>query len=84
MELAKEEDDSAARQAFRRVRELDPKYVPAYFQEAQLLASRGNAGEAKILLKEGIALARQTGDSHAAGEMTDFLESLCGETDNGR
>jgi hypothetical protein len=76
MELAKGNEDSAARQAFRRVRELDPNYVAAYFQEAQFLAGRGQNEEARTLLRDGIAIARRTGDSHAAGEMTDFLESL--------
>lgn len=76
MELSKEGDVAAASQAFKRVRELDPRYVPAYFQEGQMLASEGEVDSAREILQQGIAVARQVGDSHALGEMTEFLETL--------
>ena len=43
-------------------------YVPAWFQRGQLLA--------RDVLIEGVTVARRVGDSHAEGEMTEFLESF--------
>lgn len=78
MELAKLGEVEQAQQSFRKVRQLDANYVPAYFQEGQMLAHSGRIEEAQALLRAGIAVARQIGDSHALGEMTDFLDSLSG------
>ncbi|MEX0701234.1 MAG: tetratricopeptide repeat protein [Planctomycetales bacterium] len=61
---------------FDRVIELDPNYVPAYFQKGQALAERGEVAAAREALTAGIAAARRTGDTHALGEMTGFLEAL--------
>jgi hypothetical protein len=36
----------------------------------------GDDDRAREILRAGIAIARRTGDEHAAGEMTGFLESL--------
>lgn len=76
MELTKEGVVSEACSAFSRVRELDPNYVPAYFQEGQLLARDGQIEAAREILQNGLAVAQQVGDSHAFGEMTEFLNSL--------
>jgi len=76
MELAKLEERDPALAAFRRVRELDPNYVSAYFQEGQFLAGIEAVEEAKSILQAGIAVAVKIGDSHARGEMTDFLDGL--------
>ena len=51
-------------------------YVPAWFQRGQLLAGEGREQQARDVLIEGVAVARRVGDSHAEGEMTEFLESL--------
>lgn len=67
-------DESLAR--YGRVTELDPEYVPAYFQRGQLLARTGNVPAAREVLLTGIDVARRTGDSHALGEMTEFLATL--------
>ena len=56
--------------------EEDPDYVPAWFQRGQLLAGANREEEARGVLVEGIDVARRVGDSHAEGEMTEFLESL--------
>ena len=53
-----------------------PDYVPAWFQRGQLLAGANRVEEAREVLGEGIGVARRVGDSHAEGEMTEFLESL--------
>ncbi|WP_437201552.1 tetratricopeptide repeat protein [Planctomicrobium sp. SH664] len=76
MELAKGGDLTQIREAFRKTLELDPNYVPAHFQFGQALAARGEIDDARRVLENGVEVARRVGDSHALGEMTEFLESL--------
>ena len=54
----------------------DPAYVPAFFMAAQQLARLDRIDEARAYLRDGIEEARNQGDSHAAGEMSEFLASL--------
>lgn len=56
----------------------DPPYVPAFFMLAQHLVRRdeGLVNDARTALRDGIEVARQQGNSHAAGEMSEFLASL--------
>jgi hypothetical protein len=51
-------------------------YVPAFFMAGQQLTRLERIGEARAVLREGIAVADRTGDTHAAGEMREFLTSL--------
>jgi hypothetical protein len=51
-------------------------YVPAFFMAAQQLANLGELEEARGILRVGIEQAREQGDLHAAGEMSEFLASL--------
>jgi hypothetical protein len=51
-------------------------YVPAFFMAAQQLARLSRIVEARTALREGIELARAAGNSHAAGEMSEFLTTL--------
>ncbi len=51
-------------------------YVPAFFMSGQQLAKLGRVFEARRFLRDGIEHARQQGDQHAAGEMSEFLASL--------
>lgn len=76
MELFKESQTEEALAAFARVREIDTNYVPAYFQPGQMLAQEGRIEEAQSILQAGIKVARETGDDHALGEMTEYLETL--------
>lgn len=76
LELAKEGDLDAA---ISRLRELTcdaPPYVPAFFQAAQLLVPEDRLEEARAFLRDGIEHAREQGNSHAAGEMSQYLSSL--------
>lgn len=63
-------------QAFRRVHELDARYVAAYFMCAQLLAESGDVDGARAELVTGMAAAREVGDDHAFGEMEQLRASL--------
>jgi len=76
MELAKAQryDESVSR--FSRVLELDPNYIPAYFQKARTLLSMGDVDATKLELQRGIERAAACGDMHAKAEMEDFLSSL--------
>lgn len=65
-----------AEQQFRRVLELDAKYVAAYFQLGKLAADQDKLEAARKWLEQGIEVAEQVGDHHALGEMQDFLDSL--------
>lgn len=64
-------------ETFQRVHGIDPKYVPAYFMCAQVLAEfLADAIGARRELEAGIAVASEVGDDHAAAEMTAMLETL--------
>ncbi|MEZ6101942.1 MAG: tetratricopeptide repeat protein [Pirellulaceae bacterium] len=76
MELAKESQHDRSLELFRQLSEESPPYVPAFFMAAQLLAQLGRINDARTELRSGIDVARQQGDSHAAGEMSEFLASL--------
>jgi hypothetical protein len=57
-------------------RDQRPPYVPAYFMAAQQLVRLGRTAEARAQLRDGIEAARNQGNLHAAGEMSEFLASL--------
>jgi predicted RNA polymerase sigma factor len=69
-------DDASALACFRQLSDESPGYVPAYVQCGQLLARLGREDEARGVFRAGIAAAQKAGDSHAAGEMEAFLDSL--------
>lgn len=73
---ASDGDTDAAQDHFQQLLKEHPDYVAGYFQLAQLLVRLDDSEHAKPLLKAGIAVAIRTGDTHAAGEMTAFYETL--------
>jgi hypothetical protein len=76
MELEKEADHDASLAALGALT-LDPQpYVPAFFMAAQQLARLSRVNEARAFLRDGIDEARRQGNAHAAGEMSEFLQSL--------
>ena len=76
MELEKEDQHDDSLQRLRELTEDDPPYVPAYFMAAQQLAKLGRIEDARSILRNGIEQARLQNNSHAAGEMSEFLTSL--------
>jgi predicted Zn-dependent protease len=76
MELEKEGDNQRSLDYLRGLMGETPAYIPAFFRSGQQLAGLGRVNEARTALREGIEHARQQGDSHAAGEMSEFLASL--------
>ena len=66
-------------ECFRMLQDLmqeQPPYVPAFFMAGQRYAESRRLDEARQSLRDGIDQARQQGDLHAAGEMSEFLASI--------
>jgi hypothetical protein len=76
MELEKARDYEGSLALFRGLMTERPPYVPAFFRAGQQLASIGRINESRAALRDGIEHARTQGETHAAGEMSEFLASL--------
>lgn len=76
MELDKAGDSEQALSLFSGLTQGDPPHVAAFFMAAQMLARISRVDESRSFLRDGIEEARRQGDSHAAGEMAEFLTSL--------
>ncbi len=75
-EHGKQGDTAEAMAAYRRVIEIDPAYVAAYYHGAVVLQAAGEMEEAREFLTRGLAAARDKGDMKSAGEMEDLLQQL--------
>ena len=69
-------ESEAAVETFRLLTTRLPDYVPAYLQFGMLLDQMGRIDEAREVLTTGIEKARETGNSHALGEMQGVLSGL--------
>jgi thioredoxin-like negative regulator of GroEL len=76
LELDKEGQHERSLDQLHQLTLQQPPYVPAFFMAAQQLARLVRIEEARTVLRGGIAAARDAGDAHAAGEMSEFLASL--------
>ena len=76
LELEKEGNHAASLERLADLQRAEPPYVPAYFMAAQQLVKLNQIPEARTALRDGIEQARQQGDAHAAGEMSELLASL--------
>ncbi len=76
LELEKEGEHDRSLSELAGLTDAAPPYVPAYFMAAQQLTRLGRIAEARTVLRDGIEAARAEGNSHAAGEMSEFLTSL--------
>ena len=76
MELEKEGEHDASLTKLTELMEEDTPYVPAFFMAGQQLARLDRLDDAKSVLRNGIDQAQQSGDSHAAAEMSEFLQNL--------
>ncbi|MCH2114843.1 MAG: hypothetical protein MK171_08040 [Pirellulales bacterium] len=76
MELEKEGEHDASLSKLEELITETPPYVPAFFMAGQQFARLSRMDEAKAVLRRGIDQAREQGDDHAAGEMSEFLASL--------
>lgn len=69
-------DDGGAIGAFSTLLAVAPKYAPGYHQLARTLQRLNRIEEARTTLKQGIPIAQDQGNHHAAGEMTELLQSM--------
>src|SRR5438874_1501801 len=76
LELDKEGDHAASLKRLDELMRDSPPYVPAYFMAAQQLVRLDRMAEARTALRDGIEQARQQGNAHAAGEMSEMLMGL--------
>ena len=76
MEYVSAGDDAGAVRCFQELIGATPNYPPAYHQGGRALQRLNRNDEARTLLLHGIPIAQKQGDMHAAGEMTELLQSL--------
>jgi hypothetical protein len=76
MEHASAGELEDAARCFAELLAATPDYVPAYYQAAKVLHELHRDEEARHLATAGIAVARQKGDEHAAGELEFFLDGF--------
>ena len=76
MELEKEGDNDQSLVRLAELQSDSAPYVPAFFMAAQQLVKLSRIPEARDALRRGIEEARQQGNAHAAGEMSELLASL--------
>jgi predicted Zn-dependent protease len=76
MEYANSGQTESALEEFKKLFSAHPDYAAGYFMAAQALAKANRAGEAKVMLENGIAAARRKGDGHAESEMQAMLQDL--------
>jgi hypothetical protein len=76
LELNKEGRSDESIRYLRELMTETPPHVPAFFMAGQQLAGIGRVEEARAVLRDGIGHARDQGDTHAAGEMSEFLAGL--------
>jgi thioredoxin-like negative regulator of GroEL len=76
MELEKEGDHDRSLAGLSQLQRDSAPYVPAFFMAAQQLTKLSRITDARETLRRGIEEARQQNNSHAAGEMSEFLASL--------
>lgn len=76
VEMHTDGEPASALEKFDELCRESPPHVAAFFRRAQLLVELERIAEARSVLREGIETARQQGDLHAAGEMSDLLADL--------
>lgn len=76
MEFASAGDDAEAVRRFEELIRVVPNYPPAYHMAARALQRLDRVADAKAILSQGIPIAQKKGDLHAAGEMTELLQTM--------
>ena len=76
MELENEDENERSLELHRGLMAQEPPYVPSFFMSGQQLANLERIDEARQILENGIQQANLQNNTHAAGEMRQFLESL--------
>lgn len=76
MELDKTGEHEQSLNVFRGLMRDTVPHVPSFLMAGQQLNRLDRIDEARSVLRAGIEAARQQGNAHAAGEMSELLSSL--------
>jgi len=76
MEYRKEEEFESALELFDGLIADEPPHVPSFFMKAQMFVEMEQVEQAQATLRTGIEQAKSQQNLHAAGEMTEMLNSL--------
>ncbi|MFI5087954.1 MAG: tetratricopeptide repeat protein [Terriglobales bacterium] len=79
MEYSKAGDIVSALAEYNAILQSNPDYVPAYQMAGQTLMNAGRNSEARKMFEDGIAMARRSGNQHAASEMQGMLDVMPSE-----
>ncbi len=69
-------DYAQAVQEYRKLLEINPKYVAAYYHGGQALEKLGKVEEAREIYRRGIEASTQAGDMHTRSELEAVLDLL--------
>ncbi len=69
-------DLAQAVEEYRKLLEVNPKYVAAYYHGGQALEKLGKRDEAREIYRRGIVVSTQTGDMHTLSELEAVLDLL--------
>jgi tetratricopeptide (TPR) repeat protein len=61
---------------YRKLLDLNPKYVAAYYHGGQALEKLGKLDEAREIYRRGIDISTEAGDLHARSELEAVLDLL--------
>jgi tetratricopeptide (TPR) repeat protein len=76
MAYASAGDYAPAVEEYRKLIDLNPKYVAAYYHGGQALEKLGRTDEARDVYRRGIAISTEVGDQHARSELEAVLDLL--------
>lgn len=82
LEYKKEKEPKKAIAIFKRIIDIDPAYLATYYQLGKLLEEEGKTKEAIEVYRKGHALAIETKDVKAIGELSEALLILGDEDGN--
>ena len=69
-------DLAQAVEEYRKLLEVNPKYVAAYYHSGQALEKLGKRDEAREIYRRGIEVSTQVGDLHTLSELEAVLDLL--------
>lgn len=56
--------------------DIDPHYCYAYFQKGKMLSQQGQREAGRLALQTGLTKAQESGDQHAAAEISSLLQTF--------
>jgi tetratricopeptide (TPR) repeat protein len=76
MAYASAGDHAQAVEEYRKLLEMNPKYLAAYYHGGQALEKLGKLDEAREIYRRGIAISYEIGDQHTCSELEAVLGLL--------